>query len=75
MRRTERWWGPVVVTDPRLEECPVCGDRLRLDRMPPPYAPVLPGHLEKYGLSACSGGGRTLTAARELARLRLRAHP
>lgn len=72
MRRTERWWGRVEAADPAWESCPLCGT---------PVWPVfwrhetmLPGHLTE-GLVTCSGSGRTMEAARELAALRLRAHP
>jgi hypothetical protein len=74
MRRTERFWGRVVARDVYHVECPLCGDCLWLVLMPEPYDPVLPGHLTE-GQVSCSGANRTLKAAGELARLRLRAHP
>jgi len=70
MRRTERWWGDIVVSDIHGVSCPLCRTRL----VTGPWARRLPAHLTE-ALVTCDGSHKTLEFARELAALRLRAHP
>jgi uncharacterized protein YbaR (Trm112 family) len=72
MSRTERWWGQRTLAEVTTLLCPLCRAPLYLvvwrDET------MLPGHLTE-SLVTCSDSGKTLEAARELAALRLRAHP